>query len=183
MDAILTAGAQVLGHAGMDAMSTDRVAEVAGVSIGTLYQYFPNKESIVVGVAERELERMAALLGAYVARLGTSPEAVAESYVRAMTEAHAREAPLHRVLVAEIPRLADHALVRAHNARCLALVRAFLAQALGEGGRDLDALAYVLVHATRGVTVARLDDPPAGDGEAVTRELIALVRALLRAPG
>ena len=132
-----------------------------------------------MGVAERELERMTTLLAAYVARLGTSPAAVAESYVRAMTEVHAREAALHRALVAEVPRIADQGLVRAYNARCLALVRAFLAHTLGEGGRDLDAAAYVLLHATRGVALARLDDPPPGDGEAVTRELIALVLAAI----
>lgn len=181
MDAILTAGAQVLRQAGIDGMTTDRVAEAAGVSIGTLYQYFPNKEAVVMGVAARELERMTGLLAEYVARLGTSPEAVAEGYVRAMTDTHRREAALHRALVAAVPRIADQSLVRAHNARCLALVRAFLAHAPGMAGRDLDAAAFVLLHAARGVTLARLDDPPADDGEAVTRELIALVRAALRA--
>lgn len=183
MDAILTAGAQVLRRGGMDAMTTVRVAEVAGVSIGTLYQYFPNKEAVVVGVAERELARMTELLRDYVARLGTSVEAVAESYVRAMTEAHARESKLHRVLVAEIPRLSDAALVQRYNATCLALVREFLAQVGVGEGRDLDAAAYVLLHATRGVVLARLAEPPDGDGEAVTKELIGLVLAGLRARG
>jgi len=51
--AILTAAAHILERGGARAFTTNRVAEKAGVSIGSLYQYFPNKESILVAVAEQ----------------------------------------------------------------------------------------------------------------------------------
>lgn len=52
-DAILTAAARVLEDHGDAAFTTNRVADRAGVSIGSLYQYYPNKESILVALAER----------------------------------------------------------------------------------------------------------------------------------
>ena len=54
-DSILQAAVQILERSGADALNTNAVAERAGVSIGTLYQYFPDKESILLAVARREM--------------------------------------------------------------------------------------------------------------------------------
>ena len=54
-DSILQAAIQILERSGADALNTNAVAERAGVSIGTLYQYFPDKESILLAAARREL--------------------------------------------------------------------------------------------------------------------------------
>jgi len=84
VDSILEAAAQVLQRAGADGFNTNAVAERAGVSIGTLYQYFPDKEAILVAVARREMERpqmplqktlMAALVGALEKLLGSGRSA------------------------------------------------------------------------------------------------------------
>jgi len=55
VDSILEAAAQVLQRAGHDGFNTNAVAQRAGVSIGTLYQYFPGKDAILVAVARREM--------------------------------------------------------------------------------------------------------------------------------
>jgi AcrR family transcriptional regulator len=58
VQAILEAAAKVLSQGSLQALNTNRVAEVAGVSIGTLYQYFPNKSALVarlIANAQREL--------------------------------------------------------------------------------------------------------------------------------
>jgi AcrR family transcriptional regulator len=55
VEAILEAAAQILERRGADALTTNDVAERAGVSIGTLYQYFPDKAAILVAAARREL--------------------------------------------------------------------------------------------------------------------------------
>jgi AcrR family transcriptional regulator len=52
---ILDAGMEVIREAGLHGMSTNRVADRAGVSIGSLYQYFANRESILAGIIERSL--------------------------------------------------------------------------------------------------------------------------------
>lgn len=54
--ALLDATARVLVRRGYAACTTNLVAEVAGVGIGSLYEYFPNKEALVAALAEREIE-------------------------------------------------------------------------------------------------------------------------------
>ena len=56
-DSILEAAIQILECSGADALNTNAVAERAGVSIGTLYQYFPDKDAILLAVARRELAK------------------------------------------------------------------------------------------------------------------------------
>jgi len=53
VDAILMAAAHILKTEGPERATTNRIAEKAGVSIGSLYQYFPNKEAIVALLRER----------------------------------------------------------------------------------------------------------------------------------
>jgi AcrR family transcriptional regulator len=57
VEAIREATAQILQKEGRAALNTNRIAERAGVSIGTLYQYFPNKHAILIDLARREIER------------------------------------------------------------------------------------------------------------------------------
>ena len=52
---ILNAGMDVIRDSGLQAMTTNRVAEQAGISIGSLYQYFANRDSILTGIIERSL--------------------------------------------------------------------------------------------------------------------------------
>jgi AcrR family transcriptional regulator len=84
VDSILEAAAQVLQRCGAEGFNTNAVAERAGVSIGTLYQYFPDKDAILVAVARREIAKpemplqtslMAALVGALEKLLGTGRNA------------------------------------------------------------------------------------------------------------
>jgi AcrR family transcriptional regulator len=56
VDALLQATAHILLEGGIEALTTNHVAEVAGVSIGSLYQYFPNKGSILAALIEKHVE-------------------------------------------------------------------------------------------------------------------------------
>jgi AcrR family transcriptional regulator len=56
-DLILKAAAQILLKEGMDSLNTNRIAEKAGISIGSLYQYFPNKETILDQLVEENVTR------------------------------------------------------------------------------------------------------------------------------
>lgn len=86
-EAIVEAAAQILEHRGPDGLTTNGVAERAGVSIGTLYQYFPDKQAILLAAARRELSsaplagRQLALVQALIAmieRLGGAGLATAK---------------------------------------------------------------------------------------------------------
>jgi len=106
VEAILAATARVLVKVGFDGLTTNGVAEAAGVSIGSLYQYFPNKEALVAALIEHHVEAMNAAVLSELARVAQLPMVDA---VRAVIEltigAHAVEPELHRVLTEQVPRV------------------------------------------------------------------------------
>jgi AcrR family transcriptional regulator len=65
-DAILEAAAHIIARGGLAAFNTNAVSERAGVSIGSLYQYFPNKDALMVALIQRGLGRQLATFGAAV---------------------------------------------------------------------------------------------------------------------
>src|ERR1700754_1653935 len=99
VDAIVEAAAQVFERHGYAAGTTNRIAERAGVSIGSLYQYFPNQDSILVELTRRHLAEGRAIAVATFAELGhTSLREGLRLLAAAMIDLH-RDAPgLHRVL-------------------------------------------------------------------------------------
>jgi len=104
VDAVVEATARVISSDGVDRLTTNRVAEVAGVSVGSLYQYFSDKTSLVEaarGQYDRDFEeRIRGLLS----RLADLPvrEAVSE-WVELMVRIHAENPTLHNGLAAEVP--------------------------------------------------------------------------------
>jgi AcrR family transcriptional regulator len=82
--AILEAAAQILEAAGLSAFTTNAVAERAGVSIGTLYQYFPDKAALLRLLAERELK---ITLANVEKAMRDAPEWAPEERVRAVVRA------------------------------------------------------------------------------------------------
>ncbi len=105
VDAILDATAHILVSEGYALASTNRIAETAGVSIGSLYQYFPSKQALVTALRRRYAEHMLAMLvetgkGAAEA----SPVDAVQILVHAVIAAHMVDPQLHRVLGQEVPR-------------------------------------------------------------------------------
>jgi len=128
VDAILRATAHILVRDGYDGASTNRVAERAGVSIGSIYQYFPNKEALFLALVERHVEEMRAVLVATFVEVGQRPfpEGV-RAFVEAMIRAHAVDPDLHRVLIEQLPRGGALARVRDLEAVALVLTKTYLA--------------------------------------------------------
>jgi AcrR family transcriptional regulator len=106
VDTIMTATARVLVRHGFDGLTTNAVAEAAGVSIGSLYQYFPNKEALVAALIESHIEQKTDQTRQELARVGMLP--IGEA-VRAMIEltisSYAVEPELKRVLIEQVPRV------------------------------------------------------------------------------
>jgi AcrR family transcriptional regulator len=90
-DAIVEAAVQVLERAGPAGFTTAAVAERAGVSIGTLYQYFPDKQAILLAAAEREVNGEAAPHAARQKALMRALIAFVESVGRMAGSAPARQ--------------------------------------------------------------------------------------------
>jgi len=108
VDAILEAAAQVLAREGYAAVTTNRVAEVAGVSIGSLYEYFPNKQSIVAAALGRSLREITDEVSSGMRTalaLPEQPRGGIDYWMRAMTQALERRSELLRVALREVPFL------------------------------------------------------------------------------
>jgi AcrR family transcriptional regulator len=101
IDIIVRATAHILSREGIDRVTTNRVAEKAGVSIGSLYQYFPNKEALVGEVRRRYDEAFRERLIALIGGIGTLPlRDGIERCVRALVAIHAEDTGLHNAISA-----------------------------------------------------------------------------------
>lgn len=101
VDAILDATLQVLTRAGREQLTTTRVAERAGVSVGTLYQYFPNKVSLLQATLRRHLDQVAAAMHqACEEQRGSEPLAMADELVEAYLSAKMHHMPSSAALYA-----------------------------------------------------------------------------------
>ncbi|NIZ12105.1 TetR/AcrR family transcriptional regulator [Phaeobacter sp. HF9A] len=80
--AIVEAAARILEEQGREALNTNRIAERAGVSIGTLYQYFPDKHAILVSLIRREREALLAELRAIQAHGEAALQAMIAASIR-----------------------------------------------------------------------------------------------------
>jgi AcrR family transcriptional regulator len=105
VEALLEAAAQVFERHGYAAGTTNRIAARAGVSIGSLYQYFPSKDAILLALVERHLDEGTELLAPRPAALAELPlRDGLRAVVEAMVALHADRPALHRVLFEEAPR-------------------------------------------------------------------------------
>ncbi|WP_459958953.1 TetR/AcrR family transcriptional regulator [Nocardia sp. IFM 10818] len=145
---IVEAAAQVFSREGL-AATTNRIAERAGVSIGTLYQYFPDKFAVLHAVAERHVSEGGARLGEVFARLRrTEPpfEETLSAIVEVVVDLHRDRPVLHGLMHRLAPR----------NAAELAAIRAFEDYLVDEityhlvrcdrGGADPAFMARTVVH-------------------------------------
>jgi AcrR family transcriptional regulator len=104
-DAIVEAAAQVFEARGYAAGTTNRIAERAGVSIGSLYQYFDGKDAVLLAVAEEHLAEGAAVVAPALAALADDPEPVdlLRDVLRVLVDLHRQRPQLHRLLYEEAP--------------------------------------------------------------------------------
>jgi AcrR family transcriptional regulator len=116
VDALVEATARILVKEGFDKASTNRIAEVAGVSVGSLYQYFPGKEALVVAVIERHNQEIMQTVRGELAEVMSQPlQQGVRKLVAVAVKAHRVDPKLHRVLAEQIPRVGTLEKVEAFN--------------------------------------------------------------------
>ncbi len=186
VEAILTAAARIFTRRGYAAATTNHIADEAGVSVGSLYEYFPNKDALLAALMEAHIAEGQAILAAAGAEAldpALSLREAAARLVRAMVELHARDRRLHRVLFEEAPlpphlrrRIADvEAVIAGH-------VAAWLRQHPAVTAPDPDLAAAVLVQAIEGLTHRVVAHGEPGSEAAHIEELVTLAVAYLTAP-
>jgi AcrR family transcriptional regulator len=184
VDAIVEAAARILAREGFDATSVNDVAELAGVSIGSLYQYFPGKGALAAAVAEREAGRLLETLGArFAAAAGGSLEEMISALVAGLIENHSRDPALHRVLREEVPQGRECEHVGDELAAAEQAALAWLeARDEGRARPNLELAVFVAVRAVEAVVhTAVVKQPERLRDPAFAGELTALVMGYLGA--
>jgi AcrR family transcriptional regulator len=147
VEAVLDAVVRILKRGGIQAVTTNRVAEVAGVSIGSVYQYFPDKGAIFAALHERHIREIDRLVAAKLMEHAESPlDTLIRAMVEAMIDAHTPDPELYELLSTEVPHRAEGTkefAVRLHGAFRLAI--ASRTKEI-KTRRDLDTVVFVVTH-------------------------------------
>jgi AcrR family transcriptional regulator len=181
VERIVTAGREVLLRDGYDAFSTNRVADQAGISPGSLYQYFPNKAAIITAVIDRYSDDVAdRVAGALTDRLGEFGPQMIRDTAGALLDALAANAALLRVVMEDLPATRNRDRRTALERRVRELLAAYLAARPGSTrSTDHAATAWVLVMAIENLTVRYVLDEPAISREQLLDEVVALCAGYL----
>jgi len=187
VDALVEATARVLVRQGYDGASTNKIAAVAGVSIGSLYQYFPSKEALVAAVIERHTQQLSEVVHGALLEAGARPvEAGMRELVAAAIKAHRVDPKLHRVLAEEAPRTGRLENIDAVERYARGFFRDYLNAHRGEVDvADPDLTAFILVTAVEALAhsaVLHHHDILDGEkGEEFIDEVTRLALSYLRA--
>lgn len=183
VDALIEATARILVRDGFDKASTNRIAEEAGVSIGSLYQYYPSKEALVAAVIERHNQQTMRVVRGALAELATLPvEQAVRSLVAIAIEAHRIDPRLHRVIAEQIPRVGQLENVETFSRDNYALFRTYL-EAHRDELRIVDAelAAFVCVTSIEALThMAVLHRPDIASDDAVATLVDEATRLIVR---
>jgi AcrR family transcriptional regulator len=154
VDALLEATARILVREGFDKASTNRIAEVAGVSVGSLYQYFPGKEALVAALIDRHnQEVMQAVQGELAEAVNLPIEQAVRKLVSVAVKAHRIDPKLHRVLAEQIPRVGKLENIETFNRQNYVLFANYLERHRDEiRAVDLGLAAFVSVTSIEALT-------------------------------
>jgi AcrR family transcriptional regulator len=180
VDAVLVAASHVLAKLGVERSTTTRIAERAGVSVGSVYQYFRDRDDLIGTLVERRFEENLARFEREMAR-DESPLAFIDGIVRAGLATYLDERSFYLSLLSYAPlrsRLPAVIFARKRAARVLARKLRERSEELAPV--DPDVAGFVLINAFMGVALMAVhEDPP--HREALHTELVRMFsRYLLR---
>lgn len=161
--AVLDAAVRVLEREGSHALNTNRIAEVAGVSIGSVYQYFPDKRAIFAALHQRHIDEIDRIIGKTLMKNATSPlPTLIHALIDAMVDAHTPHPELYELMFNEVPHHVGGSqdfAVRLHGAFRLAI--ASRPRRLHRS-QDLDKTAFVVANMVDSLSHAAVLRRPPG---------------------
>lgn len=180
VERLLAAGRDVLVTDGYDAFTTNRVATRAGVSPGSLYQYFPDKGAIVEAVADRWLDELAERVAASLTdHLGAPGPVLVRGTLEALLDALEDDPELLRVVATELPLSRYRDRRQALRRRVADIATAGLAGPSGARRPDPATAAWVLVVAVEALSMQWVLEPPAPRrGESVEEQRSRIIDEL-----
>ncbi|WP_137936597.1 TetR/AcrR family transcriptional regulator [Chitinivorax sp. B] len=181
VEIILQATARIFAEKGYAGTNTNLVAEHAGVSVGSIYQYFPNKDALVAALHDRHAAQMYQVIDVVLSATGktTLQEHVA-GMVRAMLAAHLIEPALHRMLEREFPFFDEPATESKTDQSIFMRVRRLLSDWREQVVPDnLDLATWVVLRMLESMVHAAVIDPPDFPMDAIERAIVDAVMGYL----
>jgi AcrR family transcriptional regulator len=185
LEAIHTACIQVLLDGGLERLTTTRVAARAGVSVGSLYQYLPNKQALLASVLEQHLLKVVEAVEATCHRAKGEPVAVmADAVVQAFFDAKFADPDSSRALYAVAAEVGGDAVVAGLTQRSQLALCEMLATAPDRRFADLAPISFVLSTSVVGPVQALLaSGAPAEVVDRIRSQLSIMVSAYLGSVG
>ncbi len=168
VEAIVQASRLLVSREGLDRLTTNRIAELAGVSVGSLYQYFPGKDAVVHALLEREFNRSVDDLLACIEAIDPAQVPLDEAVARVVDhvfDAQVERRPVYRELCSAALSFARLRFTLDNDTRVLAAAREKLKGYGAEVDQDgLDLSIFVVLYALKGVQLgAVFIEHPADD--------------------
>ena len=185
VDAIFEATIQVLLGEGIHRLTTTRVAVRAGVSVGTMYQYFPHKQALLYALNERYLDLVAERVeAACLAQHEAPTKAMVEALVSTYWEAKTERSDVTRALYSSAVELDNQALIEAFARRMDAATIAMLESAPKADYADIDLVNVTLLSVIFG-TVRNVFERnlPASEQVAIRQQLTSMCLSYLETSG
>ena len=182
VEAVLDAVVRILKREGRGAVTTNRIADVAGVSIGSLYQYFPDKSAIFVALHERHVREVdRRLQSTLIEHSSSALDVLVRALIQTMVDVHRPDPELFELLSTRVPHRPQGS--KAFGVRLHAVIRLAIASREREldAGRDLDKVVFVVTNMIDALShAAVLQRPPGLTLDAAVGETTNAVLAYLR---
>ena len=185
VERIIDAATRVLTEHGYDGASTNRIAAAAGVSSGSLYQYFPNKDAIVTAVLERFSDQLVARIDAQLAAAMTMPwQDGGRALLSAQFEVYEQNNGPLRTIIERVPQLGGTDALGALQRRIADLTRLYLVANRDTFRPDLDVAAavWIMVEGSAQLAIRYLVAPPPIPREQIIDELAGMFIGYLTRP-
>ncbi len=184
VERILDAGRRVLIERGYDGATTNRIAEVAGISPGSLYQYFPNKDAIISAIIDSYSDDVVRTVMTSVLEQFGRPEDIQtlREVLAALLDAMNAQPELLRALIEHTPRLGLGSKIADFEQRVGELAIAHMRMRT-QPTQHADTRVWIAVRAVEHLTVRYVLDRPAIDHDEFLDELCALMGSYIALRG
>jgi AcrR family transcriptional regulator len=182
--AIYEATARILQTRGREGLNTNLIAETAGVSVGTLYGYFPNKDSILLEMARREMDALRDRVGAALLDEKSEEPDPLRRAIRALVKGYGRRSKVRRILMETLFASGGSEEMARPVYEIADLVLRHQHRVLPEGvASPSDIGLFIITRAIDGVVrTATYDGVPFLESREFEDELLRLVRGYLELP-
>lgn len=182
VEAILQATTHILLAGGTNALTTNHVAERAGVSIGSLYQYFPNKESLIAALIEQHVQQEVDCLSGVINDWnGELNESLFRKLIETLIQIHLDDIELTKLLHQQVNSLECREALRKATRMFEQIIASLLAIKMSkpEDDRLIKAKAFIITNTIDSlVQIALIEDTKMLSDSIFVDELVALVNQI-----